>query len=190
MRTEAEIELRKNEFLNRYNPERSEYLALTSGVKAAVQHNALYSPDANRESIKAFWKEELKKLGIKYRTVQTEETFIQDVEVLKAKMNKCFPNSFKNTSRKQLDREFRISHAQKSISVYLKHLWCMGKIVTPPLCPIDRIVLNELNANDPRWGYVNDIETYKGHINLIKEWRRNNDEHSDDPIAVWELFAF
>ena len=188
MRTEEQIKLRKEVFLNRYNPGRSKDLALTSGVNAAAKRNDLYSPNANRNDIRAFWKNELKKIGYKYREKQTEGAFIQDVMALKDTMNQRFSGSFNN--RKKYDDEFRISHAQKSISVYLKHLWCMGEIATPPLCPIDRVVLSKITVSDPRWGYVNCIETYKTHIKLIKEWRIINDKHKDDPLAVWELFEF
>ena len=36
----------------------------------------------------------------------------------------------------------RIAQCQKSLSLYLKYLWCYGLIETPPVCPIDRVILS------------------------------------------------
>ncbi|MGY0406758.1 MAG: hypothetical protein ACWIPJ_00160 [Polaribacter sp.] len=35
--------------------------------------------------------------------------------------------------------------SQKLLNLYLKYLWCMGKIVTPPHFPVDRIIQEILN---------------------------------------------
>lgn len=65
---------------------------------------------------------------------------------------------------------FRISHSQKSISVFVKHLWCMDVISEPNICPVDRIILGktEVRKNkDINWGYVNSIEEHKRKFTYI-----------------------
>jgi len=66
----------QQEFLDRYNPNRRVNIALTSGLKAATQHNDLYSPDANRTIIKEHWKSLLQAMGVKYSKKKKECVFL------------------------------------------------------------------------------------------------------------------
>lgn len=171
MTTQQQMQDAMQSFLKKYNKEHSVALALTSALKAATQRNALYTPKIDRTQIRKYWKELLESIGEKYVTEQKEATFIDDVKCLKCKMNQRFDGYFDNNSGKY-DREFRISHAQKSLSIYLKHLWCMGKIMQPPLCPIDRTILKEVNPQNASWCYVNSPAIYQNHIKMIKEWKK------------------
>lgn len=189
MKTPVQIHQRQQEFLDRYNPNRSVDIALTSGLKTATQHNDLYSPDANRTIIKEHWKLLLQDMGVKYRIEQKECVFFNDIIQLKNIMNNQFCCSFKN-KRGRYEQGFRISHAQKSLSVYLKHLWCMGMIATPPFCPIDRVILSRVNASDPRWCHVNTIDLYQMQVASIMNGKNANHLYDGDSIAVWELFEF
>jgi hypothetical protein len=38
--------------------------------------------------------------------------------------------------------------AQKLLNLYLKYLWCVGYIVEPPHCPIDRIIIGKTSFRD------------------------------------------
>ncbi len=189
MKTPAQIHQRQQAFLDKYNSNRSVNLALTSGLKAATQHNDLYSPDVNRTIIKEYWKSLLQNIGAKYNTAQTEAIFLDDIVQMKSVMNSHFCCSFKNKGGRY-EQGFRISHAQKSLSVYLKHLWCMGMIETPPFCPIDRVILSRVGALDPRWCHVNTKKQYETHVDIIKTGKKNNHLYDGDSIAVWELFEF
>ena len=42
------------------------------------------------------------------------------------------------------DGELRIGVAQKALNLYLKHLWCLGRISESPLCPFDAVVISRL----------------------------------------------
>jgi hypothetical protein len=55
----TEIARAKATFLARYNPSRLEKLALTSGLNAALRHNPLYGPEAQRRLVRSSWKERL-----------------------------------------------------------------------------------------------------------------------------------
>jgi hypothetical protein len=82
---------------------------------------------------------------------------------------------------------FRIGIAQKALNLYLKRLWCLGKIPTPPHCPFDGIILGKLKLHDPDptpWTQMDDIEEYKRWIRAAREQADAEDLPS---IAEWEL---
>lgn len=187
---EQDIEQLKEQFLLRYNPNRMIELALTSGVKAAVQRNILYSPtlpQRERNMIVKFWKKEL--MNIYYEYIQIEamndELYEQFIMNLKNRMNERYNFAFIH-NKIGYDNGFRISHAQKSISVFIKHLWCMNLIKLPLQCPVDRIILTIIGYvyPDNKWGYINSIEIHREKIKFIREHCNPQD------IAVWELGAF
>ena len=61
-------------FLDLYNPKRTVEMALTSGIKASAQHNALYTPNIdNKSEILDYWKSQLKCIGAKYFESQQTE---------------------------------------------------------------------------------------------------------------------
>lgn len=185
-------------FLDLYNPQRTVDMALSSGISASVRHNALYSPDViDRIPIHCYWRSQLKSFGEKYfETPQTIETFRNDIILLQNNMNNEFPDSFK--SKQYVNNPgFRISHAQKSLSVYLKHMWCIKveqcfdnksgvDIPEYPVCPMDRVILTIVNCPDTRWGYVNTMEEYNKKLRYIID--AANMEH--ESLAIWELMAF
>jgi hypothetical protein len=180
--------LLKLNYLNRYNYEQRDNCALNSGIISAVKRNPTYTESLtkeDRERIRDAWSEKLEKLGRKYKKKQNEDQYIADVIELKNYMNSSFPDSF-NNENPGYDNEFRISHAQKSLSVYLKHLWCMGKIEEPPICPIDRIVLTRvgLKGHNAAWGYINTPELLDEKIKAIQR------EKGVLSFAVWELLNF
>lgn len=189
MKTLAQIQQRKQEFLTIYNPKSDIEVALTSGLKAASQHNDLYTPCINRQPIRNRWKAILLDIGEKYVNNQIEEVFFNDIDQLKEQMNSQF-NGQLNNDGGRYDLGFRTSHAQKSLSVYLKHLWCMGQIEQPPFCPIDSNILRLVNYPDPRWCYVNTRELYLSHVKAVKAGKNANPLYEGDSIAVWELFEF
>lgn len=178
----------KEDYLNKYNNNHTVICALDSGILSATRRNPTYTKDLSKEdrnNIRKAWGEKLKELGRKYTKKQNEKQYLADTLVLKNYMNLSFPHSFKN-ERPGYDKEFRISHAQKSLSVYLKHLWCMGEIEEPPLCPIDRIVLTKvgLNGHNAAWGYINTQELLNEKIETIRVMK------GELSFAVWELLNF
>lgn len=173
----------KKDFLNRYNPDGSITNALTKSISAAVQHNQLYSNSVTlieRRNIREFWSKKLLELFEKYaNTMCTEEVYESEIISLKQTLNQQFQDRI----------DFRISHAQKSISVFFKHLWCMEKIETPPQCPVDRTILKRAGAgvNEQSWGYIDDINIHRQKISLIKAQSIRDGIKN---IACWELKMF
>lgn len=168
-------------FLKRYNPDKTNKTALSKAISAAVQHNKIYKThDLNRrKEIREFWSERLQELAYMQRIGKlTSQNYLNEVLRLKEVMNTQFN-----------DIDFRISHSQKSISVYFKHLWCMGEISSPPQCPVDRIILTKISApiKDRSWGYVDTIEEHNRKYEMIKIFARSL---GFDNESEWELVAF
>jgi len=166
--TPEQLQEKKNAFLARYNGRRSNAIAVSSGLKAASQRNPLYVaglPQSARECIREEWRALLRATAAKYESPIGAPEYEQDIQELKRAMNERFLDCFRSQghTRSGYDPGFRISHAQKSLSVFLKHLWCMNTIATPPQCPVDRIVLwaAGLSDRETRWTHVNTIEEHR-----------------------------
>jgi len=172
----------KEGFLDRYNHVRTVEEALNKSISASVQHNRLYNdvPNEHRFRIRYFWREKLQQLSENFNDEQwSEDKYEDEIEKLKYLMNQKFGNLI----------DFRISHSQKSISVFFKHLWCLEKIPIPPQCPVDRIILTRANTpyNERSWGFVNDINTHRRKYDLI---RHAASAAGYQQVSEWELLNF
>ena len=169
------------QFLNRYNPSKTVECALSNAIKAAVQHNKFYiAENAPRAIIRDFWRQQLLALQAVYKQQQEIDQYNADILNLRAILNNQFP----------LFTDCRISHAQKSIGVFLKHLWCMKLVAIPPSCPVDARILKVAGAAYPatNWGYVNTIEDHKAKVALLMADKNVAAPHVK--IAEWELAAY
>ena len=168
------------QFLARYNPKPSVECALSSAIKAAVQHNKLYVGNAPRANIRSFWRQQLLALQAVYVQQRTVAQYEADILDLRTSLNNAFPGLI----------DCRISHAQKSIGVFLKHLWCMELVATPPLCPVDAIILRVAGAKYPEtnWGYVNTMAQQQAKVALLVAAMKHAAPQLT--LAEWELAAF
>lgn len=188
-----EMKAHKDAFLKKYNPKRTRTKALSSGITASVQHNSLYRKNLEQEikdAVLCEWRSYLDGLVERYKVCQSVEAYEQDIRNLKKVMNDKFSDAFlsKPHERYKTDSGFRISHAQKSISVFLKHLWCMDDVACPPQCPVDRIILEAAGKRypDTKWGYVNSIEEHRKKVSFLEEAKGQTSES----LAEWELKKF
>lgn len=193
MLSATELRELKNRFVNRYNRQHdSDVRPYRAGVTAASQRNILYAPDtsARRETVRLGWADELRGIAEKYVTPQSSEVYEQDLEHLQAVMNERFAGFFRQDEhpRYPYDPGFRLSHAQKSLSVCLKHLWCLGVVDTPPQCPVDSIVLGRAGLKYPqtRWAFVNRMEEHQSQMQVLE--RAAATEKLG--VAEWELKEF
>jgi hypothetical protein len=183
----------KRRFLNKYNKSLSVNEAARRALAAATQHNSLYAKNASvqqKTRLRSDWKDFLLSLEASYRQPKSGEFLIKDILRLRRRMNAHHGTAFRTTPhpRFNTDPGFRLSHAQKSITVFLKHLWCLGRIAEPPHCPVDGIILGKAGLKYPKtkWGYVNDPATHCGQI----EFLRKAADKSAQNLAEWELRHF
>ena len=74
----------------------------------------------------------------------------------------------------------RHDSAQKALNLYLKLLWCLGKVKEPPHCPFDSIVISKLGKK-LNWTELDDIQPYKDLVNSARTLAGKLS------IAKWEL---
>ena len=155
--------------------------ALVLSVMAAFQRPRplpIYSPNANEESRRAVQEAVKRRLRLfepGYAVIPNEETHIQNIESLANEVSSQHAASLTNGS-------FRIGTAQKALNLYLKYLWCLGRIPEPPHCPVDAVTLRGINElADIRWTQITTTGQYMRCINALR--RRANGES----LARWEL---
>jgi hypothetical protein len=172
----------KKNYLKRFNTEKSEELALVNAINAAVRHNQIYDSNISalkKLQIKEHWKSKLRTIAKKYKRNVTNAEYEADIVNLKSQLLKSYKSDIPY---------FKLSHAQKSIAVFLKHMWCLNAIITPPQCPIDRVILNKLGGEfrTINWTELDDI---RSHRNLIIRVRARV-ATSGLSLAEWELINY
>lgn len=183
------IVLAKTTFLNRFNPDETVEEALNKAVNRSVQRAYVYTPGislARKAEIRKFWKKQLVELGEKYAEVQSVEVFESDMIELQKRMNIEFPNDFNNPKCITCPSQIRLAQAQKSLSLYLKHLWCMGLIPVPPVCPVDTLILKKtaIPSEYRNWKCICTMEEYRFRLNAI------NLAAGDLTVVEWELLNY
>lgn len=200
MNTQQDIQNAKETFVNRYGIVRGDEndhqaIALRSAINTAIRRNPTYNnPINDKEEVKTFWRNEISRLGNQYLTKKsTQESIIKDVCEMKRNINSLFNNSF-------IDGGIRISQCQKSLSIYMKYLWCFGDLIySPSICPIDRTIIQKCQIvfrnnglqwtlpYDFAWTRLNDINEYKKIIEIAQKVAII-EGYKDS--ATWELFVF
>lgn len=180
------IKIAKREFAEHFPVRKGEIDCARYGVVAATGRARLYTPNTDHQDIRKFWINQLISIGGKYRTKQSIETFISDIVNLKNSMNTEFPGRF-NNGKDGYDNGFRIAHAQKSLSIFLKHMWCNNLITEiPPVCPIDGVILKYCGCFAP-WTKVNSIDSYNEQLAIVENKKRMDGFES---LAEWEVCKY
>jgi hypothetical protein len=132
----------------------------------------------------------LEQLASRHAGIVSASAYESDIETLRAGMNRLFGDRFcaGDHQRYHYDAGFRVSHAQKSLAVYLKHLWCLGRIDAPPECPVDSVVLRNAGLVYPatRWAFVNTMEQHRCQISVLA----TRAAEAGLSLAEWELSAW
>jgi hypothetical protein len=78
----------------------------------------------------------------------------------------------------------RFGHAQKALNLYLKYLWCVGRIPEPPHCPIDSLILRKVPGfTEVRWTQLATATEYMSIITAAKVQA----SAKNLSLAQWEL---
>lgn len=185
-------------FTQTYNPLRSADYALTQAIKSSLGHNSTYTPNINpnlKNQFKNRWRAELITIGNLFVQQRDINFYYEQVIRLQQTMNETFYNLLMHPNPKY-EYGFRISHSQKSISIYLKHLWCIGNqqrgevftgIPEPPCCPIDGIMqrITGVHYNRP-WTQMNDLNE----VSYVIDQFQNLARRQNLTIAMWECQLF
>ncbi len=168
-----------------------ETVALNDAVKSALLRNPTYTPGSTfqqRLCVREFWKQELTKIANEYvKGQKNRSAYEADILRLQETMNNKFCQAFQSRSTR-CDPVFRVAHAQKSLSLVLKHFWCNGAIEEPPACPVDRLILTIAEApfGSRTWTSVNSIQAYRCQLAFLDKAAKA----AFQSVAVWELLNF
>lgn len=169
----------KKDFLNRVKVA-SIRDALRNSLVAAFQHNPIYKPEIqqfDRKPLRKAFRNKLQQIGSLYSQPVTEESHIDNIVDMADSLSSRFGYLLKNN-------RFRIGTSQKAINLFVKFLWCLNdNCPTPPHCPIDRKILDEVSI-DGSWTKLDSIIAYQDWIQKIREHVRLKNYES---IAEWEL---
>ena len=115
-----------------------------------------------------------------YRHDVNEKKHIENIENL-SKFSKKF-----NSILQGGQLNFGVS--QKLLNLYLKYLWCMDMVATPPHFPVDSIIQKKLRVSNPvPWTRMTTSDDYLRIIDVAKELLPN---HTYKTIAELELHLF
>ncbi len=160
----------KNDFLMH------EFFILSIG--GAFQRGNVYKKENALEDDRTKFRKELEKELIKIceEYVEEEITGEKHIENINKLINFSKNRNFLN------GEQLKFGIVQKLLNLYLKYLWCSGKIKMPPHCPFDRIILEKLGRKE-NWTQMDNFELYKKWV----ESARNLAEKNNLKIAEWEL---
>lgn len=151
---------------------------------ASVQRAHLYNPGVS-ESDRVRMKEDMFRLletdiVSSYRVACTESAHLENIGRLVQK-GSGFGSSI------LVGGQYRYGVAQKLLNLYLKYLWCMGRVVEPPHCPVDRIILAKTTLRDRlNWTKITTREQYMSAINALRQVATAQGQS----LAVWELLNY
>jgi hypothetical protein len=165
--------------------------ALGDALGSSLKRNPTYTRTTrwrHRSDFRQAWRDELLNIFVGYRAgTKSRAEFESDVVVLQTNLNSQFGHLLRPT-RRGYQHGFRIAHAQKSLSLLLKHAWCHGLMDEPPACPVDRTILSMTPAPEHlrTWTKVNTLEIYREQLEYLDAAAA----HAGQSTAIWELMEF
>jgi hypothetical protein len=152
-------------------------------ISGAFSRNSIYADKIDNKAKNDFKKaiyEHLNQLEQKYNNPVTVEEYINDVSFLSKKLSKKYNHILK-------DSKLRLGAAQKLLSLHLKHLWAMGLIAEPPLCPFDGIIIQQLGLTH-RWTRLDSIKEFKELITAVFD--RCKEDGFGNNVSLWEMHIY
>ena len=155
--------------------------ALLSAVIASLQRASIYSSkasDMDRRALSEAMRAILIEIAEQYTTPISDDAHVKNiVRFADTISEKCCASL--------VNGRLRIGIAQKALNLYLKYLWCLDQIPTPPHCPFDSRIISHLPRDvQVSWTRLDDITTY---LALVASAKRLAAEQS---LAEWELHVY
>ncbi len=162
---------------------------ITASINAAFQRADVYADpkaytDPRRPSLRDKLASLLRDLAAQYTSTVSSGQHKINV----AKIATDLTEAFKDTDLLR-GKRFRIGIAQKALNLYLKYLWCLDKITTPPHCPfddgiIDELPLSEQQKKDLKWTALDSLDGYQTLVDAGLE-KIKVTKHAS--LSDWEL---
>jgi hypothetical protein len=131
------------------------------------------------------------KLGLLFRSLGSQYSSTVSSTQHKvniAKIADDLTEAFKDTDLLR-GKRFRIGVAQKALNLYLKYLWCLDKIRTPPHCPFDDRIIGKLPLSDQQkkelqWTALDSLDDYQ---DLVDAGMKKIEGTQFASLSDWEL---
>jgi len=158
---------------------RNEFFTLT--LAGTVQRAGVYRSGSSERERRPFHVDlrlKLEEIAKQYEKEVPDEKHIQNIIGLSNALSRTHEDVLR-------DKRFRIGSAQKALNLYLKYLWCIGKIPRPPHCPFDSFIIGKLPTYEgPNWTALDREEEYRNLVAAAKV------KAQGCPLSVWQLRTF
>ena len=151
---------------------------LASSVMASLQRANAYAPDVTddqRKQLRGELTSGLRDIGSRYSKTVAGSQHEKHILELVWRVSRHCETALAN-------RRLRLGIAAKALNLYLKYLWCLGRIPVPPHCPFDRRVIARLPPHvQVAWTQMDDVSEYQALVRAAAECARG------ESLAGWEL---
>lgn len=179
---------------------------ISNSVAGALGHSGTYIETKNKQEEKwlALGKEKLSKiltaalceLAARYATgvAVTSEEHMKNIQELIGRANASCADFFRKGTLGKGTLRFGV--AAKMFNLWLKYLWCVGKIsIPPPHCAFDRDIIQKRLGFSQNWTKIDDPNIYcewmkKAEQVRVEENKKLPDLEKRSSLAEWELYAW
>jgi hypothetical protein len=151
--------------------------AMQKSIRAALQRNKTYADAAATNARKAFrtvWAELIFEATKQYSRPVADTDHCRTLGAIAQSLSDSFRHILAGG-------RMRFGTSQKAFNLYLKCLWRLGDLPTPPHCPIDRIVLQAAGLSGS-WTQCDSEDQYMSWITAIRKRKLTN----GTSLADWE----
>lgn len=155
----------------------TELSAMTETLKSALGRNKVYTREElgnERSEFRSDWAKLLRQESKSYRSPVSDADHCEAIHRISDGLSSGRYRQILVNGR------LRYGTSQKALNLYLKYLWRLGVISTPPHCPVDSIVLAAGDV-DGAWTKSDSEKEYMQWINRLR-WKAR-----PLSLAEWEL---
>ncbi len=141
--------------------------ALAKSFQGALQRNPTYREgvgEGKRKEFRAEWAKLIREESCCYFQPAQPISDIQHCETIR-RISENLSHRFEKILK---EGRLRFGTSQKALNLYLKYLWRLGKVATPPHCPLDSNVLAQGGVTGA-WTKCNGNEQYMEWINELRK---------------------
>lgn len=162
-------------------PEQQKFLTdecFSLTLMGTVQRGNLYAPNSGEAARNAFrcgLRAALEQLAECYHRPVSDDDHLANIVALADRLSASHSDALASG-------RFRIGSSQKALNLFLKYMWCLGFIPTPPHCPFDREIISRLHGyQGSTWTRLENLDDYKGLVAAARAHAKGI------PLAEWEL---
>ncbi len=159
---------------------------MLSTMRATLSRNSTYNQevipsDESKIAMRQLFQDSIRDLLPTYKDPVSDKAHEDNIQRISDSVSKAYCDVLQNG-------RLRIGTVQKALNLYLKYMWCLEKITTPPHCPFDAVVIGYLKLLKPiQWTKMDSIGDYQM---LVAAARTELATHSLSSLADWELKTY